>query len=303
MIQIENLSYQYKKTKTPALNSLNLKLEGAPRVVGLLGPNGAGKSTLFRLLSTEMLPQVGSVTVLGAKLPQDQSALRKILGVTFQSPSVDIHLTVSENLAIHAALYGREKSSFQKEVPELLNRFLLAEYSNRRVGELSGGQRRKLELAKVFLCNPKILLLDEPTTGLDPSARQEFWELLFQFQKEKKLWVIVSTHLMEEAELCEEVLLLSQGSLKGQGTPETLRASLGYDIFEVETWETGKNPAPQLDLLESRGILWRYRVQNGREVLKSFLAPEEEKKVRSLRLGRPTMSDVYFKYCGSSLSK
>jgi ABC-2 type transport system ATP-binding protein len=250
-----------------------------------------------------MLPQVGSISMLGARLPQDQGALRKILGVTFQSPSVDIHLTVSENLAIHAALYGREKSSFQKEIPELLNRFLLAEYSNRRVGELSGGQRRKLELAKVFLCNPKILLLDEPTTGLDPSARQEFWELLFQFQKEKKLWVIVSTHLMEEAELCEEVLLLSQGSLKGQGTPETLRASLGYDIFEVETWETGKNPAPQLDLLENRGFLWRYRVQNGREVLKSFLAPEEEKKVRSLRLGRPTMSDVYFKYCGSTLTK
>ncbi len=201
---------------------------------GLLGPNGSGKTTLFRILSTLMIPTGGRALVMGCDAIQDPASLRRQIGVVFQAQSVDAKLTAYENLWHQGHLYGLRGSALRRRVGEILTRVGLADRTKERVETFSGGMQRRIELAKGLLHHPGVLLLDEPTTGLDPGARRDLWQYLQILRDEEHVSVLVTTHLMEEAERCDRLAILNEGNLVALGSPTELKSEIGGDVILLD---------------------------------------------------------------------
>ena len=206
-----------------ALDQLNLEV--APReIFGLLGPNGGGKTTLFRILSTLVKPSSGSATLLGLDLLRDTAALRSRIGVVFQAPSLDKKLKVRENLMHQGHLYGLSGVALRERIDHLLLEFNLRDRAGDLVETLSGGLQRRVEIAKSLLHRPELLLLDEPSTGLDPGARIDLWQTLYRLRDQQNVTVLLTTHLMEEAARCDRVAIIDRGADRGPRYPgEPLR--------------------------------------------------------------------------------
>src|SRR5207245_2220151 len=204
---------------------------------GLLGHNGSGKTTLFRILSTLMIPTGGRALVMGFDAAQDPASLRRQIGVVFQAQSVDVKLTAYENLWHQGHLYGLRGEALKSRVAEMLGRVGLSDRANEKAETFSGGMQRRLELAKGLLHGPRVLLLDEPTTGLDPGARRDLWQYLRILRDEEQVTVLVTTHLMEEAERCDRLAILNEGRLVALGTPAELKREIGGDVIVLETKE------------------------------------------------------------------
>ena len=231
MISVQNLVHRYE-TRT-ALNGVSFDVRPA-ELFGLLGPNGSGKTTLFRILSTLMIPTAGRAVVMGCDAAQDPARLRRQIGVVFQAQSVDAKLTAYENLWHQGHLYGLRGSALKARVGEILARVGLADRAKERVETFSGGMQRRIELAKGLLHHPGVLLLDEPTTGLDPGARRDLWQYLQILRDEEQVSVLVTTHLMEEAERCDRLAIMNEGNLVALGTPAELKSEIGGDIILLE---------------------------------------------------------------------
>ena len=189
-----------------ALNGVSFDVRPA-ELFGLLGPNGSGKTTLFRILSTLMVPVSGRATILGFDVARDPNGLRRRIGVVFQAQSIDVKLTAAENLTHQGHLYGLHGATLKARIHEMLSRVGLVDRADEKAETFSGGMQRRLELAKGLLHHPSVLLLDEPTTGLDPGARRDLWQYLAILRDEEKVTVIVTTHLMEEAERCDRLAI------------------------------------------------------------------------------------------------
>lgn len=317
LIKAENLKYTYAGAKKPALDLSALTLEGN-RIHGLLGPNGSGKSTFFKILSTQLVGFGGMATVLGHTIGEDSGArvdaraLRAQLGVTFQSPSLDPLLSVIENLRVQGALYSLSGKALETRIEEVLELFELGDRRSEKVQTLSGGLARRVELAKTLLHKPKLLLLDEPTTGVDPHLRLRFWKALRSLVEVEKVSLLVSTHLMEEAELCDSLVILDEGKVVDQGSPETLKSRFGHDVVElrvegVSTREELDTAAKSLmSLLPSgakvapKGEVLRIEVLRGLSIL-PMLESHFGAKLKSLQWGRPTLEDVFLAKTGRSL--
>ncbi|MGE3171643.1 MAG: ABC transporter ATP-binding protein [Planctomycetota bacterium] len=198
---------------------------------GFLGPNGSGKSTLFRVLSTIVPPQQGTVSVLGLDLGREPAAVRQRIGVVFQSPAVDRKLTVRENLRYGGRLYGLSGAALERRADELLEVAEMRDRAGDRVEELSGGLRRRVEIQKALLHRPQLVLLDEASTGLDPAARRDMWALL---RRQHGITVLFTTHLMDEAAEADRLVLLDGGMVVGAGTPDELMRKVGGQVLEVE---------------------------------------------------------------------
>ena len=277
-----------------------------PRILfGLLGPNGSGKTTLFRLLATLIPVQSGQLTVCGFDVTTEQSSVRRQLGVTFQSPAVDVRLTVAENLKCHGSIYGLSGTTLSTRVSEILEQFGIADRRKSMVSTLSGGLKRRVELAKGMMHNPQVLLLDEPTSGLDPRARQEFWELVTIQQKSQGTTIIVATHLMPEAELCDRVLLLDRGQTVVEGTPSELQNRLDGDRLSLRLRDAAKH----LDSLQA--MLGVKAELHGDQIILRAVKPAEQirdimqsfgDQILSLELTRPSLEDVFLELTGRSLS-
>ena len=229
-VDVSGVSFRY--CDKPALDNVSFEVPPA-LLFGLLGPNGGGKTTLFKLLSTLLPLQQGTIHLLGRDVHRQPAAVRRLIGVTFQSPSLDRKLSVFENLSCHARLYGLTGASLTARVTGLLDRLGLAERARDKVESLSGGLARRVEIAKGLLHSPRVLLLDEPSTGLDPGARLDLWRYLASLRDESGVTVIVTTHLMEEAERCDDLALLDRGRLVARGSPAELRRSLGGDCLTI----------------------------------------------------------------------
>ena len=316
---LSTLAERISMSSTPAVTAQNLRYAYATRVAlddvsfsvmsgtlfGLLGPNGSGKTTLFRLLATLIPMQSGQLSVGGSDVTIQQSEVRGKLGVTFQSPAVDVRLTVTENLRCHGSLYGLSGTSLKNRTAEVLEQFDLSDRSRTVVGQLSGGLKRRVELAKGLMHKPQILLLDEPTSGLDPRARQEFWELITIQQKTYGTTIIVATHLMPEAELCDRVLLLDRGRIVGEGTPAELQSRLAGERLTIRL----RNAADHIESLrkmfggcvELRNDRVSLRVSNPAEKVREIIQTFGEHIV-SLELTRPSLEDVFLELTGRSLS-
>ena len=231
IISVRDLVHRYQDRT--ALNGVSFDVRPA-ELFGLLGPNGSGKTTLFRILSTLMVPTSGSATIAGFDAVRQPGAVRRHIGVVFQAQSVDVKLTAYENLWHQGHLYGLRGSDLKKRINEILTRVGLLDRSADRVETFSGGMQRRIELAKGLLHHPEVLLLDEPTTGLDPGARRDLWQYLQILRDEERVSVIVTTHLMEEAERCDRLAILNEGSLVALGTPEALTREIGGDVILLE---------------------------------------------------------------------
>ncbi len=231
VISVQNLVHRYENRT--ALNGVSFDVRPA-ELFGLLGPNGSGKTTLFRILSTLMIPSGGRALVMGFDAVQEPASLRRQIGVVFQAQSVDPKLTAFENLWHQGHLYGLRGSALTKRAEQILARVGLSDRAKERVETFSGGMQRRIELAKGLLHHPGVLLLDEPTTGLDPGARRDLWQYLKILRDEEHVSVLVTTHLMEEAERCDRLAIMNEGNLVALGTPAELKSEIGGDVILLE---------------------------------------------------------------------
>ena len=222
-VSVAGLHHAYSERK--ALDGIDFGVL-AGEAFGLLGPNGGGKTTLFRLLSTLLPVQTGKVTLSGFDVSTQAQQVRQIIGVTFQSPSLDGKLTVWENLQHQAHLYSLYGVQSKTRIRELMDRLGLSDRGKDLAESLSGGLKRRVEVAKSLLHHPQILLLDEPSTGLDPGGRRDLWEYLTRLRQDEGTTILVTTHLMEEAERCDRLGILNQGRMIALGTPDELRSSV-----------------------------------------------------------------------------
>ena len=270
-------------------------------IFGLLGPNGGGKTTLFRLLATLLPLQSGSASILGLDLGSKPHAIRQLIGVTFQSPSIDGKLTVAENLRTQANLYGLAGHPADLRIDELLQRLGLADRRHDRADSLSGGLKRRVEVAKSLLHRPSVLLLDEPSTGLDPGARHDLWEYLSRLRYEEGTTILVTTHLMEEAERCDRLGILDRGQLVALGSPDELRHSVGGDCLTIQTAqpnELSEKLSQRFDVSPRRiGDALRIEREAGHELLRDIVAafPDE---ISAISLAKPTLEDVFIARTG-----
>jgi ABC-2 type transport system ATP-binding protein len=302
IVDVENLTHRYKSRV--ALSDLSFTVpEGL--IFGLLGPNGGGKSTLFRILATMMAPTSGRVTVAGFDVARQPDRVRKQIGVVFQTQSLDKKLTVEENLSSQGHLYGLCGSALRDRVEDVLARLGLAERRTELVQILSGGLRRRVEIAKALLHQPAVLLMDEPSTGLDPGARRELTQYIEELQAQKGVTVLLTTHLLDEAEHCDRLLLLHEGRRVAEGTPQELKGRVGGDVVVLEV----ANPELVRQRVAERfgvtpqvldGTL-RVEIGNGHrfvtEVVEAFPGA-----VQSIALHKPTLEDVFLDETGASIN-
>ena len=268
---------------------------------GFLGPNGGGKTTLFKLLSTLVPIQSGSARMLGRDLAGETVAVRRRLGVVFQHPSLDGKLTVGENLAHHGHLYGITGRRLRERTAAMLELLKLSARERDRVETLSGGLQRRVELAKALLHEPELLLLDEPSTGLDPAARREFSNYLGHLRDQAGVTVVLTTHYMEEAERCDRIGILHQGKLVAIAPPGELKTQVGGDVVVIRA------QAPEL---LQRKILQRFKLRSqlvdaairierirGHELLRDLIDAFGD-DIESVSFGKPTLEDVFVHLTG-----
>jgi ABC-2 type transport system ATP-binding protein len=277
---------------------------GAGELFGLLGPNGGGKTTLFRVLTTTIPPTSGTARVLGRALPAEAAHVRAEIGVVFQAPSLDKKLTVRENLLHQGHLYGLRGADLAARIAKNLETAGISDRAGELTESLSGGLRRRAELAKGLLHDPKLLLLDEPSTGLDPGARHDLWDHLARLRDERGVTSLVTTHLMEEAERCDRVGILDRGKLVALGTPQELRASIGGDVVTIVPRASSDLARLRAAVEERLGVaaksvggVVRAETKDGAalvpEVLRAF-----GDDVASVTVGRPTLEDVFLTKTG-----
>ena len=298
-IEIENLSYAYQERR--ALDNVSFDVS-CGEIFGLLGPNGSGKTTLFRILSTLMPVTSGSVRILGHDLATEVKAIRHLLGVVFQHPGLDAKLTVVENLRHHGHLYGLAGKPLRYRIWELLEHFGLAERATERVEILSGGLQRRVEIAKAVLHSPRILLLDEPTSGLDVVVRRQLNDTLGVLARTGNILVLLTTHLLDDAEACDRVGILDTGKLVALGAPDELKARVGGDVVLIESTNSGTLDAAIADRFDVSTVLmdnWlRIECKRGHQFARDVVAafPNE---IQSVRFGKPTLEDVFVKLTGN----
>ena len=297
-IELTGVGFSYGARR--ALDGITFAI-AAREMFGLLGPNGGGKTTLFKLLATLVPLQSGEVRVLGSDLRGETRALRRRLGVVFQHPSVDGKLTVAENLAHHGRLYGLSGAHLRERVAAMLERVGLAARATDLVETLSGGLRRRVELAKALLHQPELLILDEPSTGLDPAARREFVNYLADLRERDGITVVLTTHHMEEAERCDRIGVLDQGRLVALAAPGELKSRVGGDVVVIHAAdpERLRDKVAQRMRVEAVLVDGTLRVERPRghefvrDVVETFGA-----EIESVTFGKPTLEDVFVHLTG-----
>ncbi len=284
---------------------------GHGEIFGLLGPNGAGKSTLIRMLTTLILPTSGAARVLGFDVLRDANEVRESIGVIPQAMTTDLDLSAEENMLIFAKLYGVPRERRRQAIQQLLDAVELGQWSDKQVKTLSGGMRRRLEIARGLVHEPKILFLDEPTTGLDPASRIAVWEMLMRLKRERDLTILLTTHYMDEADkLCDRIAIVDHGKLVALDSPLKLKASVpGSNIVEVsfsstpEGWlETLKN-LPDVEKVTAQDHIFRIASHNGPGTTVGLVeaARQAQITVTSLSVQNTTLDDVFMHYTGRQL--
>ena len=298
VIAVRDLVHSYDGRT--ALNGVSFDVQPA-ELFGLLGPNGSGKTTLFRILSTLMVPVGGRAFILGHDAAKDPSQLRREIGVVFQAQSIDVKLTAAENLWHQGHLYGLHGAGLRGRVKEILGRVGLADRAKDKAETFSGGMQRRLELAKGLLHGPRVLLLDEPTTGLDPGARRDLWQYLQILRDEERVTVLVTTHLMEEAERCDRLAILNEGKLVALGTPAELKNEIGGDVIVLEAKDAA-SLGPKIRErfgIEVQVIDKQVRIErrNGHRFVTDLVEgfPGE---INGVSIAKPSLEDVFIRRTG-----
>jgi ABC-2 type transport system ATP-binding protein len=283
-----------------ALDGVSFSVKDA-QIFGLLGPNGSGKTTLFRILSTLINPSGGDAKICGWSVTASPREVRSNIGVVFQEKSVDVKLTAAENLMHQGHLYGLRGAGLKARISQMLERVGLVDRANDKVETFSGGMLRRVEIAKGLMHKPSVLLLDEPTTGLDPGARIDLWQYLRILRDEEGIAVLVTTHLMEEAERCDRLAILARGKIAGLGSPSELKSSIGGEVvvFDVADAETMMQKLEQRFQIRVTVMAGRLRLNHDHghrfaaEVAEAF--PGE---ILGASVSRPSLEDVFIERTG-----
>jgi ABC-2 type transport system ATP-binding protein len=300
IIGVRKVTHRYGQQV--ALDGLDLDVfEG--EILGLLGPNGSGKSTLFRLISTLVPLQEGKIHVCGLCCTTQKALVRRQLGVVFQSPSLDRKLTVLENMQCQAALSGLVGVDRDQRIRTWLQTLGLSNLVSKRCEKLSGGQKRRVELAKGLLHQPKVLLLDEPSTGLDPMARLELWQALQELRNQHGTTVVLTTHLLEEADKCDRLGILCEGKLVGCDSPENLRTQTGEMRVVVQATDPQAMARHIGERLGMQGMIVgdqiRFQDPIALQRLNDFVQLAKDQGA-NLSVGRPSLEDVFIARTGRS---
>ncbi len=307
-VEVRDLSFEYAPVRRGgdphlALSGVTFSVQ-AGEIFGLLGPNGGGKTTLFKILSTLVKPSAGSAKIVGLDVSSQAEAIREHLGVAFQAPSLDKKLTASENLRHQGHLYGLHGSDLSGRINRLLERFGLQERAHDRVETFSGGMARRVELAKTLLHRPILLLLDEPSTGLDPGARRDLWDQLRQLRARDGVTVLLTTHLMEEAVACDRLALLHRGQIVALGSPEQLVSEIGGDVIIVQTRQPEDLCRQVVARFQCAATVLDGTVRIEREAGHQFIPQIVEAfpgQIDAISLGKPTLEDVFIHRTGHRL--
>lgn len=302
-LEISDLRHKYGDRES--LRGLSFSV-GTGDVFALLGPNGGGKSTLFKIICTLLRPTSGTVEVFGVDAVRDPARARRRLGVVFQHPAVDPWLTVVENLRTHAHLYGLRGAVLPRLIERALERFGLTPRADDRVGTLSGGLRRRVELAKALLTEPPLVILDEPSAGLDPAARRDLLQELTRLRDDAGTTIVLTTHLMDEATVCDRVGILHEGRLVAIGAPSALTEAIGGDVLTIECRDPGALAAGLRDRFGVTAQLVNGRLRVERPRAHEFLPVVVESfpgEVQTIAVGRPTLDDVFVHHTGTSIGE
>lgn len=300
-IRIDEVSHTYGERQ--ALTGISLEVQQG-EMFGLLGPNGGGKTTLFKILSTLMPITQGRISIFDDDLAHHASAIRTRLGVVFQHPSLDPKLTVFENLQHHGHLYGLWGNALRQRANAVLQRLGLLERRRDLVETLSGGLRRRVELAKALLHEPSILLLDEPSTGLDPGVRLDFTATLEELRDKHQVTVLLTTHILEEAGRCNRVGILHEGHLVALGTPDELKRQVGGDVVVIDSPDPEALRQRIAERFACEPVVVdgkvRIEIEQGhafvRDVVEAFA-----NAIQAVTFGKPTLADVFIHLTGHQL--
>ena len=302
VVEIEHLTHAYGEHV--AVRDLSLGVVQG-EIFGFLGPNGSGKTTLFRILCTLIRPSQDqpptSVRILGMDLLKQREAIRQQIGVVFQYPSLDKQLSADENLRHHGHLYGIRGAELEQRMERLLTRLKLIDRRHERVGQFSGGMRRRVELAKGLLNQPRVLLLDEPSTGLDPGARIDLWHYLREIQEKDGVTILMTTHLMDEADKCNRLAIMDKGTLVACGSPTKLKSTLGGDVITLSSTD----PQRAREMIEKQFNITpeqvdhtlRIQRERGHEFIPALISALPG-LVESVAVGKPTLEDVFIHFTG-----
>jgi multidrug/hemolysin transport system ATP-binding protein len=299
VIEIKELTKKYGEFV--AVDKISFEVEESS-LFAFLGPNGAGKSTTINIICTLLEKTGGEVWVGGHKLSQDNDSIRNQIGVVFQDSLLDDLLTVKENIQVRAGFYGIHQEDFKKRFDEIAGVLGIAEYADRKYGKLSGGQRRRADIARALINIPKILILDEPTTGLDPQTRLQVWETVRHLQKEKNMTVFLTTHYMEEAAMADDVAIIDHGKIVASGTPTELRAKYSNDHLRIVPKEGSELVAylHQENINHKHGAGYiEVPVQNSMKALE--LLKNVEPMVQNFEVIGGSMDDVFINITGREI--
>lgn len=301
MISVRNVSHTYGSRV--ALSGVSFEVQKG-EIYGVLGPNGGGKSTLFRILSTMMAPTEGTALIAGHDVGSEAAQVRRHAGIVFQTQSLDRHLTVEENLRAQGHLHGLSGAALAQRISAVSGRLAIEERLRDMVSDLSGGLKRRVEIAKALLHEPQVLLMDEASTGLDPRARRELWNYVEELRRTAGLTILLTTHILDEADRCDRLVLLHQGKIVTAGRPAELKARIGGDVVVL----TAADPdalAPQIATRfgvqpsQVDGSL-RVEIGNGHrfitEVVEAFPG-----SIESVGLHKPTLEDVFVHETGARI--
>jgi ABC-2 type transport system ATP-binding protein len=300
-VEVENLTHYYGERK--ALSDVSFQVEEA-EIFCLLGPNGGGKTTLFRILSTLFLPTNGTARIFDLDIRKDSSRVRRKIGIVFQNPSLDIKLTVRENLVHQGHLYSLHGGALQSRVDEMMDRLKITDRASSLVETLSGGLRRRVELAKGMLHHPKLLILDEPSVGLDPGARHDLWQYLEGLKTSEGVTILATTHLVDEGDRSDHVLILNQGLVVGSGTPQSLKQQIGGDIIALTSKDPNILSRKIADTFDLKPTVLNRTVRIEKTSGHEFIAKLIEAfpgTIDSVTLAKPTLEDVFIDRTGHRL--
>jgi len=301
MIQVENL---VKKFGTiTAVDDVSFEVdEGA--IFGFLGPNGAGKTTTINILCTLLAPTSGKAYINSYDCDRESSKVRNAIGIVFQDSSLDKDLTARENLMFHAYLYRVEKAERKQRIDDALRFVDLTDRADDLVKKFSGGMKRRLEVARGLIHRPKVLFLDEPTLGLDPQSRANLWEFITTLPKLHKVTIFMTTHYMEEAEVCDKIAIIDKGRIIASGTPAELKKIIGGDVIYLRTTDNKKAMEDvkrlfDMEAAEKEGEIFISAMKG--DACIPALIREIGESVLSVRMQRPTLNDVFLKLTGKEI--
>ena len=301
IIQVKHLVKKFKDIT--AVNDISFEVEEG-EIFGFLGPNGAGKTTTINILCTLLKPTSGRAILNGFDVTTQQNQVRQSIGLVFQDPSLDEYISALENLQFHASIYNVPSRLIRNRIEESLKMVELWERRNSMVKTYSGGMKRRLELARGLLHQPKVLFLDEPTLGLDPQTRNRLWQYILRLRQEKKMTIFMTTHYMDEAENADRIAIIDHGRIVVLDTPTALKQQTGGDIIELKTTNdelalVELKQRYQIDARkDNRGL--SFEIANGDQFI-PVLVGGLSVKISSISLHRPTLDDVFLKLTGRQL--